>query len=129
MVPLVRIRSGIFRDARALVRYDDGKATRVHALFPSPSFDAIVAFWTGRFGPPVKTLERRPVAGQPNPSVVWMGIDPTTDMAVALEVHKFDDVRSSYPDTEHGAIMLFPAFAVPIFPRMPLLDLRLRMMK
>ncbi|MCH8215089.1 MAG: hypothetical protein IIC54_13600 [Proteobacteria bacterium] len=125
---LVQVKSGMYRGAQALVRYDDGKATRLHALFPTESFDAIVAFCTRRFGPPLKTLDRG-TAGRTNPTALWMSIDPVTDQVVALEIRKFDNVRGAYPDTVHGAMMLFPASATPVFPRLPLLKLELEMMK
>ena len=127
VAPLVQVNSGMYRGAQALVRYDDGKATRLHALFPTQSFDAVVAFCTRRFGPPVKTLDRG-TAGRPNPTALWMSIDPVTDRVVALEIRKFDDVRNAYRDTDHGAMMLFPASAAPVFPRRPLLKLEIEMM-
>lgn len=128
MAPLVQVKSGMYQGARALVRYDDGKATRLHALFPTDSFDAVVAFLTRRFGPPVKTLDRG-AAGRTNPTALWMSVDPVTDQVVALEVRKFDDVRGAFPDTARGAMMLFPAATAPVFPRLPLLKLELEMMK
>ena len=128
VAPRVQVESGMYRGTQALVRYDDGAATRLHALFPTQSFDAVVAFFTRRFGPPVKTLDRG-AAGRPNPTVLWMSVDPGTDQVVALEIRTFDDVRGAYPDTEHGAMMLFPASAAPVFPRLPLLRLRLEMLE
>ncbi len=128
VAPLVRVKGGIYRGTRAIVRYDDGKATRLHALFPTQSFDAVVAFSTRRFGPPLKTLDRGS-AGRPNPTALWMNVDPVTDQVVALEIRKFDDVHNAYRDTEHGAMMLFPAAATPVFPRLPLLKLEVEMMK
>ncbi|MCH8214286.1 MAG: ankyrin repeat domain-containing protein [Proteobacteria bacterium] len=125
---LVRVKSGLYQGAQALVRYDDGKATRLHALFPTESFDAVVAFSTRRFGPPLKTLDRG-TAGRTNPTALWMSIDPVTDQVVALEIRKFDNVRGAYPDPLHGAMMLFPAAATPVFPRLPLLKLELEVMK
>jgi len=124
VAPLVQVKSGMYRGAQALVRYDDGKATRLHALFPTESFDAIVAFCTRRFGPPLKTLDRG-TAGRTNPTALWMSVDPVTDQVVALEIRKFDDVRGAFPDTVHGAMMLFPASAAPVFPRLPLLELEM----
>jgi hypothetical protein len=128
VAPLVRVESDMYRGAQAIVRYDEGKATRLHALFPTQSFDAVVAFCTRRFGPPLKTLDRG-TAGRTNPTVLWMSVDPVTDQVVALEIRKFDDVRGAYPDTVHGAMMLFPASAAPVFPRLPLLKLELEMME
>ena len=125
---LVQVKSGMYRGTQALVRYDDGKATRLHALFPTQSFDAVVAFCTRRFGPPLKTLDRG-TAGRPNPTALWMSVDPVTDQVVALEIRKFDDVRGAFPDTVHGAMMLFPAASAPVFPRLPLLELELEMME
>ncbi len=127
VAPRVRVKGGVYRGAQVVVRYDDGKATRLHALFPTQSFDAVVAFCTRRFGPPVKTLDRG-TAGRPNPTALWMSIDPVTDRVVALEIRKFDDVRNAYRDTDHGAMMLFPASAAPVFPRRPLLKLEIEMM-
>ncbi|MFQ5620190.1 MAG: hypothetical protein ACE5FR_14610 [Rhodospirillales bacterium] len=128
VAPLVQVKSGIYRGTQALVRYDDGKATRLHALFPTGSFDAVVAFCTRRFGPPVKTLDRG-TAGRTNPTALWMSVDPVTDQVVALEIRKVDDVQGAYPDTVHGAMMLLPATAAPVFPRLPLLKLKLEMME
>ncbi len=128
VAPHVRVKSGVYRGTQALVRYDDGKATRLHALFPTESFDAVVAFCTRRFGLPLKTLDRG-TAGRPNPTALWMSVDPVTDQVVALEIRKFDDVRNAYRDSEHGAMMLFPASATPVFPRRPLLKLEIEMMK
>ncbi len=124
------VKSSIYDGAKAIVRYDAGKATRFHVLFPTDSFDAVVAHFTDRFGPPTRTgtppLKALGTIGQKNRTAAWVNLDPATKAVSALEIRAIDDIRGSLPDTRHGVVILIPGRAAPILPRRALLQLMMR---
>ncbi|MSO93581.1 MAG: hypothetical protein EXQ86_09315 [Rhodospirillales bacterium] len=117
----------MYQGLSAIARYDEGQATRYHALFESDVFDAIVAYYTKRFGPPLAQATRsmKPMASaaRENPVVSWRSLNPTTQEVAVLEVRKFDDSRGSFPDTKRGAIMLYTPGSDHIFPQVSTIEL------
>ncbi len=118
--PSFAVNTNLYQGTRAIARYDKGKASHFHALYAARDHDKIVEFMKRRYGPPTD-IWKRMIAPfgkprQPNPTYVWRSIDSETDKVTILEVRKFDDSRSVFPDTAHGAIRLYPAGGPPVFP-------------
>lgn len=117
----------LYTGQQAVVRYDRGRATRMQTLFPSDSFDRIVAYYTGHYGPPAEYWTRSiaPLASarRENPTRVWRARNPKTGQIATLEIRKFDDTRGGFPDTRRGVVMLYYQDALPIFPQVSALEL------
>ena len=115
----------MYRGAKAIVRYDDGKATGFHALFHGRDFDAVVSHFEGLLGKPSATPERRiaPMTKprRANPTRVWRIAGPNDD--AVLEVRRFDGARGGFPDTKHGVVLLGRTPVRAIFPQLSSLDL------
>lgn len=127
--PLVLVGTVMYSGLKSIVRYDEGKASRFHTLFPAESFEGIVAYHTRRFGPPTESLDRSiaPLAAQRrnNPTVMWQSVNPVTKQVTTLEIRKFDDTRGGFPDIERGAVMLYNQWSSPIFPQLSTVELML----
>ena len=117
----------LYQGRHAIVRYDDGRLTNLHALFPSADLEAVVAHFTNRFGPPTDMWKRRiaPLATnrKDNPTIAWRSDNSVTGKTAVLEIRAFDDARGGFPDTQHGALMLHFTDSKNIFPRLSTLDL------
>ncbi len=127
LVEKLRVSTIMYQGAQAVVRYDEGQATRFHAIFPTSGFEPLVAYYARRFGPPSE-IESRKIApfGRPrqeNPVYVWRRDDPLSGKKTTLEVRQFDDGRGGFPDLRHGAVMLYNDASKPIFPVLSALDL------
>ncbi len=111
----------LYTGQKAIARYDQGIASRFHALFPSESFSRVAAFFHERFGKPTNVWNRSiaPFAQprQDNPTLAWHSLDLETQVVTVLEIRKYDDSRGGFPDTKRGAVMLYLANAPPIFPQ------------
>lgn len=117
----------IYQGARAVARYDDGRASHIHALYNSDMQTAVVDWAKKKFGPPTDYW-RRTIApfGKPrkaNPTFVWRSTDKKTKQTVVLEIRKFDDSRNVFPDTKHGSVRLYLAGGKPVFPTVTALDI------
>ncbi len=111
----------LYTGQKAIARYDQGIASRFHALFPSEAFARVAAFFHERFGDPTDVWNRSiaPFAQprQDNPTLAWRSFDPKTQVVTILEIRKYDDSRGGFPDTKRGAVMLYLANSPPIFPQ------------
>jgi len=111
----------LYTGPMAIVRYDQGAASRLHALFPSNEFQAVVEFYQQRYGDPTEIWKRSiaPLAEprRENPTVAWRSRDPKTNAVTILEVRQYDDTRGGFPDTNRGAVMLYLANSPSIFPQ------------
>ena len=111
----------LYTGQKAIARYDQGIASRFHALFPSDSFKRIAQYFHSRFGKPTDAWNRSiaPFAQprQDNPTLAWRSIDPRSGVITILEIRKYDDSRGGFPDTKRGAVMLYLANSPPIFPQ------------
>jgi hypothetical protein len=121
----------MYQGLNAIVRYDNGVATRYHSLFPSASFREIVEYYIAKLGPPHNTWNRSvtPLAApsHANPTVSWKALNPYTQVVAVLEIRQFDDTRGGFPDDKRGAIMLHNAQSGTIFPQVSAFELmRLR---
>ena len=114
------IHNSLYQGSRAIARYDKGLATHFHVLYKSADNDKILNLMKKRYGPPTD-IWKRIIApfGKPrqsNPTFVWRSHNTEKNEITILEVRKFDDSRTVFPDTEHGAIRLYTAGGPPVFP-------------
>ncbi len=111
----------LYTGQKAIARYDQGIASRFHALFPAESFKRVAAYFHKRFGAPTDVWNRSiaPFAKprQDNPTLAWRSIDAKTGAVTVLEIRKYDDSRGGFPDTNRGAVMLYLANTPSIFPQ------------
>lgn len=111
----------LYTGQKAIARYDQGIASRFHALFPSESFKRVAAYFDRRFGPPTDVWNRSiaPFAKprQDNPTLAWRSIDLKTGAVTVLEIRQYDDSRGGFPDTKRGTVMLYLANTPSIFPQ------------
>jgi hypothetical protein len=119
----------MYEGTQTIVRYDEGSATYFHTLFPSGSYESIVKFFTRRYGPPTKVLNRSiaPLASprMANPTVIWQSRAPVTNLLTTLEIRYFDDARGGFPDTKRGAVYLYHEWSQPVFPQLSSVELML----
>ncbi len=124
---LFAISTILYEGTKTIVRYDEGAATYYHTLFPTGSFTGIVEYFTSRYGPPTKTVERSiaPLAAprMPNQTVIWRAIAPVTGLLTTLEIRTFDDARGGFPDTRRGVILLYQQWSRPVFPDVSTVEL------
>jgi len=115
----------MYRGAKAIVRYDGGKATSFHTLFHAEDFDTVVGHFDGLLGKPSAAPVRRiaPMANprQDNPTRVWRIAGEAG--GAMLEVRQFDDARGGFPDTKHGVVLFGRTPVRAIFPQLSSLDL------
>jgi len=114
------VNTSLYQGTRAIARYDGDKASHFHALYRSKNHAKILEFFKKRYGKPTDVW-RRIIAPfgkprQPNPTFVWRSLDTELNKVTVLEMRKFDDTRTVFPDTEHGAIRLYTAGGPPVFP-------------
>ncbi|MCH7487968.1 MAG: hypothetical protein IIC04_13385, partial [Proteobacteria bacterium] len=125
--PHFQVNTYMYGGAKSIVRYDDGKATFVHALFPSASFEAVLGHFERRFGPPTDRQELWLTSlsspARSNPMSAWWSIEG--DAVTTLQIRKYDDTRGGFPDMEYGAISLHVQGAKPIFPLLSTANLML----
>ena len=111
----------LYTGPMAIVRYDQGSASRLHALFPSAEFSTVIDYYQKRYGDPTEIWKRSiaPLAEprRDNPTVAWRSRDPKTNAVTILEIRQFDDTRGGFPDTNRGAVMLYLANSPSIFPQ------------
>jgi len=117
----------MYQGTRAVARYDAGRATNFHSLFRSEAFENVIGYYTKRYGPPTQMIERAiaPLAAprQANPTYLWQSREPGTDTVTTLEIRKFDDAQTGFPDTNRGALLLYRSHAKSIFPQLSQLEL------
>jgi len=117
----------MYQGLNAIVRYDNGVATRFHALFPSESYNAVVSYYMQRLGNPSNVWRRTisPLAApeRENPTISWQALNPLTQTTSILEIRQFDDTRGGFPDEKRGAVTLYSAQSGPIFPQVSAFEL------
>ncbi len=101
----------IHKGGQAIIRYDEGRSSQAHVLFPTQAFTDIVEALKDRYGPPTEQeMQIRDVPGDKrvaNTVVRWKSIPTGSEDAPAiLEVRAFDDIRHPHPDRVHGLLWL-----------------------
>jgi len=123
----------LYKGKQVVGRYDESKATRFYALFPTEHFADVAAHFKERFGPP--TAKPRRVAiefGAPrraNPTVQWTSINPPPQGINVLEVRTFDDTSGVLPNFDLGVVELYRPGAPNIFEHLHTSDLSILRMK
>lgn len=124
---IMQVDTVMYQGLNAIVRYDNGVATRFHALFPSESFNTIVSYYMQRLGNPTNVWRRTisPLAApdRENPTVSWQALNPHSQITSTLEIRQFDDTRGGFPDEKRGAVTLYSAQSGPIFPQVSAFEL------
>ena len=110
-----QVRTTLYRETQAIVRYDKGAASQFHTLFPTGNFEAIVGYFTASLGAPGKQSDNWAILpaepNRPNRTVRWRGAGNSV-----LEIREIDDLRwSSMPDTRHGVVRMYAEDPDPVF--------------
>jgi len=117
----------LYNGTKAIVAYDQGRATRLYTLFESNSYEAVVAHFQKKLGPPhFRSIRKIRVLQGPrlaNDFVVWhMGKSSSNDGPVTVEIRRYDDVRQTFPDTNSGLVRVYFDHTIPLFKRVSPLD-------
>ena len=121
--------TALYSGSKAIVRYDDGKAGHIHALFPSREFAAVAASFEQRFGPPTDREDASmAIVGEPaktNPIIRWKSLNSTTNEIDVIELRTYDDMRGMIPDTEYGVFRYYRSESQSVFVHLTTADLML----
>jgi len=117
----------IYKGSKAIIRYDNDKASQAHILFPAQQFIDVVEHLKGRFGPPTEEeMVKIPVPEADdviNTVVRWRSVMDDTKGDLILEIRAYDDIRRPFPDSDHGFIWLYRKGATPVFRHLSAVDL------
>ena len=112
-----------------VIRYENGRISRVYTPFKANDFADVVKFMQRRFGPP---LEREIVwmhmieaPKMPNTTFRWRAVSADRKDSVVLEIRNFDDLRRSFADLNRGMVRLYRDGSRPIFKHLSTMDLML----
>lgn len=123
------VTSVMYSGEKYIMRYDGAIATSLHALIPTEAFDLVVAHYQKKYGPPTEALAPiiAPFAQprQTNPKVIWRSAATDGQPGMVLEIRKFDNLRSAFPDLKRGAVMLYTDDEPSIFKNVSPLDFML----
>ena len=112
-----------------VVRYENGRISRVYTIFKAPRFADVVKFMQHRFGPPSeREIVWMPVMEAPrlpNTTFRWSAITADRRDKIILEVRNYDDQRRSFADLDHGLVRLYRDGSRPIFKHLSTMDLML----
>lgn len=121
--------TALYSGSKAIVRYDDGRAGHIHALFPSREFAAVAGAFERRFGPPTDREDASmAIVGEPaktNPVVRWKSLNSSTSEVEVIELRTFDDLRGMIPDTEYGVLRYYRSESQAVFVHLTTADLML----
>jgi hypothetical protein len=121
--------SALYRGSKAIVRYDDGQAGHIHALFPSRELPTLAAAFERRFGPPTEREDASmAIVGElhkTNPVVRWKSLNAASNATEIVELRSYDDLRGMIPDTEYGVIRYYRADAQAVVKHLTTADLML----
>lgn len=125
--PFFQVHTTLYQGRKSIVRYNRETATQFHTFFPTGNFDAIVEYFSNKFGPPSENpVIWTVMIGKPNRknrTVRWTGPETAGvkngDQSGAfgiLEIREIDDLRwSSPPDERHGVVRLYRKGSAPVF--------------
>ncbi|NQU60852.1 MAG: hypothetical protein HQ512_06950 [Rhodospirillales bacterium] len=114
------VHTTLYRGRMAIAQYESGKATQFHILFAHGNYDAVVDFFTRRFGEPSQKPEIQAIiiggANRKNRTLRWLGPKDRNGAVTILEVREIDDLRwSAPPDIRHGVARLYRKGQEPVF--------------
>ncbi|MCW8836163.1 MAG: hypothetical protein OQJ99_07325, partial [Rhodospirillales bacterium] len=129
LLPHIQGATVLYGGNKALVRIDNGVASRLYAAFPSPAFTTIAAHMKDLLGPATDVVERqvRTVEGRniDNPVMRWRKPGKDGAKATVLEIVRHDNVRRVFPDVHNGFIRAYDEDSAPIFSDVSPLDFML----
>jgi len=112
-----------------VVRFENGTASRIYAVFKASDFADVVKFMQHRFGPPqereIGWMHMLEAPKLPNTTFRWQAFNADRTDAIVLEVRNFDDLRRSFADMDHGMVRLYRNGSRPIFKHISTMDLML----
>jgi len=117
----------LYGGTKAIVGYDQGRATRLYALFAEADFDMVVSHFQQIMGTPHHRAQRKlhTLKGPhlENEFVLWhMSQSSSGDGPVTVEIRRYDDIRQTFPDTKNGVVRIFFDQTLPLFKRISPLD-------
>ncbi|MBO6519784.1 MAG: hypothetical protein JJ900_02745 [Rhodospirillales bacterium] len=112
-----------------VVRYENGKVSRVYSVFKAADFAKVVKFMQQRFGPPqereIGWMHMLEAPKLPNTTFRWQALSADQRDAIVLEVRNYDDLRRSFADMDHGMVRLYRKGSRPVFKHISTMDLML----
>lgn len=112
-----------------VVRYENGKVSRIYSVFKASDFAKVVKFMQQRFGPPqereIGWMHMLEAPKLPNTTFRWQAFSADRRDAIVLEVRNYDDLRRSFADMEHGMVRLYRNGSRPVFKHISTMDLML----
>ncbi len=109
----------LYTETSAIVRYEDGKATWMLALFQADGFEDLARWLAERYGAPTERVNRNiaPFGEKRRNNVVlsWRS-KGAEGGSMTLEIRQVDDTRGGFPDLRYGAILLYRDGSPSIFP-------------
>lgn len=115
--------------SEGVVRYENGKLSRVYSVFKASDFAKVVKFMQQRFGPPqereIGWMHMLEAPKLPNTTFRWQAFSADRHDAIVLEVRNYDDLRRSFADMEHGMVRLYRNGSRPVFKHISTMDLML----
>jgi len=117
------------RPGEGVVRYENGKSSRIYAVFNAADFADVVKYMQHRFGPPqereIGWMHMLEAPKLPNATFRWQAFSADRREIIILEVRNYDDLRRSFADMDHGMVRLYRSGSRPIFKHISTMDLML----
>jgi hypothetical protein len=112
-----------------VVRYENGKASRIYAVFNAADFAQVIKYMQHKFGPPqereIVWMHMLEAPKLPNTTFRWQAFNADRTEVIVLEVRNYDDLRRSFADMDHGMVRLYRNGSRPIFKHISTMDLML----
>ncbi|MEX0695375.1 MAG: hypothetical protein WD075_13080 [Rhodospirillales bacterium] len=112
-----------------VVRYENGKASRIYAVFNASDFAQVIKYMQHQFGPPqereIVWMHMLEAPKLPNTTFRWQAFNADRTEVIVLEVRNYDDLRRSFADMGHGMVRLYRNGSRPIFKHISTMDLML----
>lgn len=112
-----------------VVRYENGAASRIYAVFNATDFAQVIKYMQHKFGPPqereIVWMHMLEAPKLPNTTFRWQAFNADRTEVIVLEVRNYDDLRRSFADMDHGMVRLYRNGSRPIFKHISTMDLML----
>jgi len=132
IVGSLEVSAWLYRKARTVVRYENGRAVRIYSVIPAKSYPDAVKHYVELLGQPTRVAEGKIArfgdSPRNNPSTIWVN-DGEKGRADILEIRRFDDIRGMVPDESVGLIRLYKEGSSPIFSYLSDSDLMLHRLR
>ena len=125
--PLFQVSSSLYSGMKAVVRYDEGRATRYHAQFQTATLEQVVAYLEKVLGPPTDIPAPRMAwlgrTRELNTRFLWVSQGGAGELNAILDVRRYDDTSGTFPNSQFGSIQLYRDGSGAIFHELSSLDL------